>query len=415
MTRRLAIPKALTSALAVSLAVLAIPQRGAASPYKVTIFDQGASTYNAKLNNAGQVAGYFTPLKYWDKGEHVFFYDSNPGGQVTVAGITLPTDSQAGSYDFHGTVQSLNNKGHAVGFNRDTDETLLFDARTGAASSLPISWESHRGNELLITDSGAIYGTRRAMGANGYYDFRPTVHRDGAAQDLDIPPGMVGAKVLAANDLGRLLVAAALASEGAPPDYNTHKLLFDNGRWSDISDLTFVAGYSGRVMNANGDIVGSTRVPEPQFFQAALVPNGGQMVGLGALLPEHNDSMAAAINSEGSIVGMSGDRMTGDYRGFLYQNGVMTDLNDLVELADGWLVRNALTINDRGQILAQVWKPGEGAHLALLTPGDQPTPPDFVLPEMPVPEPSTWVVFALAAVGLGCREAKRRNRTTRGL
>jgi len=407
MTRRFAIPKALTSALAVSLAVLAIPQRGEASPYKVTFLD---SWITPQLDNDGIVSGGVRPMG-WDKGIYGYFYDSNPGGGVTVTGITLPTASQPGSYDFQGSILSLNDRGQGLGFNPGTNEVMLFDSRTGAATPLSFSTKDMSGRPQ-ITDSGAIYGTRQSMGANGFVDYRPFVYRDGALQDLDLPPGMVGAQLLAADDAGRLLVRAAAPSDGLP-DYNAHTMLLDNGRWTDLGKL-LIGGFSGRNMNANGDVVGNTHVPWPQFTHAILVPNGGEAIDLGEL-SGHEWSIASAINNMGQIVGSFSDSDGNGAVAFLYQDGVMTSLKDLINADDGWMIHEAITINDRGQILASAANEKLGGGYVLLTPGDQPTPPDFLLPEMPVPEPSTWVVFALAAVGLGCREAKKRGRTHRGL
>lgn len=409
MTRRQANPKTLIGAMAVSLALLATPERAAASPYKLTVFDQGTSMYNAKLNNAGQVGGYFTPLKYWDKGEHVFFYDSNPGGQVAVSGITLPTDSHPGSYDFYVGFESINGQGQALGYRSDTGKTAIFDTRTGAASSLPAAWDLQRKTNVQITDSGAVYGRLYSREPNGHFRYQPIVYRDGAIHHLDIPPGMEGAYLIAADDAGRLLVRAAPLTDGMP-NYDAHTLLLDNGRWNDLGDLVVGSGRDGPVMNASGDVVGSVGDFGQNSVHAAFVPNSGEVIDLGAL-PGRNYSQGAAINSAGSIVGFSYNTTTrNNLAGFLYQNGVMSDLNDLIEAGDGWLITGASSINDRGQILATAYKRDLGLGYLLLTPGDQPTPPDFLLPELPVPEPSTWVVFALAAVGLGWRGVRGRGR-----
>lgn len=411
MTRRLAIPKALAGALTVSMALLAIPQRGEASPYHVTVLGKTSEIHDVLLSNDGRVAGYYTT---WDKpGSPGFFYDSNPGGEVVFSGVTPPTDSNPGSYDFHLGVLSINGQGQAVGYKGGAGKTVIADARTGAVSSLSEEWDLLRKHPVQITDSGAVYGSLYSLESNGRPRYQPIVYRDGAIQHLEIPPGMDGASVIAADDSGRLLVRAAPLTDGMP-NYSAHTMLLDNGRWNDLGDLVVGSGRDGPVMNASGDVVGSVGDFGRGAVHAAFVPNGGEVVDLGAL-PGHNYSQGAAINSEGSIVGFSYDTTNAsNYAGFLYQNGVMRDLNDLIEASNGWLITGASSINDRGQILASAYNRDLGRGHLLLTPGDQPTPPDFILPPMPVPEPSTWVVFALAAVGLGCREARRRGRTTRG-
>jgi len=409
MTRRLAIPKALACALTVLMAVWSAPQHCEASPYKVTVL--GEKTRAFALNDEGVLAGAFQVPRLGGFG---FLYDSNPGGGVTVMGITLPTDSGPGSYDANYSISSLNNHGQAVGYDVDTREPFLFDTRTGAPTPLSFS-SDHMQAALRITESGAIYGTRIFGDPEDpsplYY---PYVYRDGASQVLTTPPRMAGARLIAADDSGRFLFLASRHLEGVQS--YSQPFLYDNGEWTDLGDH-FLNQYDGRPMNAHGDVVGSTPFAGRQTPHAVLIPNGDEAVKLGEL-PGHSESAAMAINNDGWIVGHSGNPALSDYRGFLYRDGVMIDLNDLVELADGWLITGARSINDRGQILATMRdQDAQNSLEILLTPGDQPTPPDFVLPPMPVPEPSTWVVFALAAVGLGCRETKRRrrNRTTRGL
>lgn len=405
MTRRLAISRTITRALAVSLVVWAAGQRAEASPYMATILGDKSRTH--ALNDEGMLAGTLS-FSVERLGGLGFYYDSNPGGGIAVTGIAPPSDSGPGSYDARHVVSSLNNLGRGVGYDMDSREPLLFDARTGDATPLPFSPDQMQGL-LRITDSGAIYGTRTfgdPQDPSPWYF--PYVYRDGAMQDLAKPPRMAGAELVAAEDSGRFLFLGSRYADSLQS--YTHPFLYDNGEWTELEGDYYINPYDGRPMNALGDVVASTPFVGGQRPHAVLIPNGGDAVKLGEL-SGHSESMATAINNDGWIVGWSGDPALSEYRGFLYRDGMMTDLNDLVELADGWLISGARLINDRGQILATMQGPdGRSALEVLLTPGDQPTPPDFVLPPAPVPEPSTWFVFALAAVGLGCRGARKRSR-----
>jgi probable HAF family extracellular repeat protein len=62
-------------------------------------------------------------------------------------------------------------------------------------------------------------------------------------------------------------------------------------------------------------------------------------------------SSAADINNHGWIVGSS-TLADGSRHGFLYVDGEMIDLNTLIDPASGIVLRDALSINDRGDILA---------------------------------------------------------------
>ena len=72
------------------------------------------------------------------------------------------------------------------------------------------------------------------------------------------------------------------------------------------------------------------------------------MTDLGTL-DQDPDSQALAINSEGQVVGWSGNQ-NGALRAFLWQDGAMTDLNTLLPAGSGWQLLQANTINACGDI-----------------------------------------------------------------
>jgi len=87
-------------------------------------------------------------------------------------------------------------------------------------------------------------------------------------------------------------------------------------------------------------------------------------------LPGHTYSTARSINDKGEVVGISqvslGNTMS---RGFLYQDGVMTDLNDLIPAGSGWVLDTGLAINNAGEIAA--WGSYNGqSRSCLLVPSD---------------------------------------------
>jgi probable HAF family extracellular repeat protein len=62
-------------------------------------------------------------------------------------------------------------------------------------------------------------------------------------------------------------------------------------------------------------------------------------------------SSAYSINNQGQIVGLACITGDTDDHAFIYQNGVMTDLNTLIPANSGWDLQVAQSINDIGQIV----------------------------------------------------------------
>lgn len=55
------------------------------------------------------------------------------------------------------------------------------------------------------------------------------------------------------------------------------------------------------------------------------------------------------INNQGQIIGIADDRVSGFP--FIYTNGVLARLNQLIDPALGWRIDAVFGINDRGQIV----------------------------------------------------------------
>jgi probable HAF family extracellular repeat protein len=92
------------------------------------------------------------------------------------------------------------------------------------------------------------------------------------------------------------------------------------------------------------------------------------MVDLGTL-PGGHTSLPRSINILGHVVGQSdlADPTLGSHA-FLYSNGVMKDLNNLISHKSGWILANASGINDRGQIIGDGFLNGIPGEAFILTP-----------------------------------------------
>ena len=103
----------------------------------------------------------------------------------------------------------------------------------------------------------------------------------------------------------------------------------------------------------------------------AFLDTNGVMQDLGTLVGD-STSEGLGLNDIGQVVGAS-SAANGTYRGFILSNGVMTDLNSLLDSASvtkGWSIKYASAINNSGQITGAGTVNGE-EHAFLLTPDTQ--------------------------------------------
>jgi probable HAF family extracellular repeat protein len=101
-------------------------------------------------------------------------------------------------------------------------------------------------------------------------------------------------------------------------------------------------------MNDAGQIVGEATTSGDSVSHAFLRDVNGPMHDLGTLGGAF--SKATAINGPGTIVGSSATTSAGTHA-FIYADGTMVDLNDLIPLASNWTLGAATAVNDGGQIV----------------------------------------------------------------
>jgi probable HAF family extracellular repeat protein len=111
--------------------------------------------------------------------------------------------------------------------------------------------------------------------------------------------------------------------------------------------------------------------------QHAYFWSNGLMTDIGVLGIDEfgtENSFANAINNKSQVVGYSSYSENGVAMGkhaFIYQNKTLIDLNSLLPLGSGWLLENALAINDEGQVTVYgTYSKGTQSYkgYALLTP-----------------------------------------------
>jgi probable HAF family extracellular repeat protein len=208
-----------------------------------------------------------------------------------------------------------------------------------------------------ITDLGTFGGTfSEALGINntgqvvGYADIAGSfslahafVYFNGSMTQL----GTLGGAQSVAYGINQ---AGLVVGWATVPDETHHAYVYDGQIMTDLGTL---GGSNSQALaiNDSGQIVGSSQ-PNGMTVDHAILYANGLMTDLGTL-SGYDNSMAKSINNAGQIVGdvYTSDRPDWTYP-FLYQNGVMADLNSFLPADSGWTLIDAASINDSGQIAA---------------------------------------------------------------
>jgi probable HAF family extracellular repeat protein len=119
-------------------------------------------------------------------------------------------------------------------------------------------------------------------------------------------------------------------------------------------------------INNQGQVVGDSDLPGDTTQHAFIWTKHNGMQDLGTL-PGDTDSSTESINNRGQVAGVS--YTTVSSRAFLWQNGVMTDLNALACPGSVYLA-NALGINNQGEIIGDAITSSGEVHGYLATPTD---------------------------------------------
>jgi probable HAF family extracellular repeat protein len=312
------------------------------------------------LNNSGSVAGASTLLG--DQTVHAFLWKH---GEMTDLGSLGEPGSRTGEN------APINEEDEVSGWlDTSTPDPYGEDfCGNGGFICLPFAWQKgvmtklpilggNNAAALQINDRGEIAG----IGEEGHPDktcVPPQVLDQvaviwGPRKDeiRELPPYGNDTEAVASgiNEKGEVVGTSGKCKINLPMGA-IEAILWRNGRPINLGNLggrRFNIGFS---INNKSEVTGQANTGRhcchglPVFH--AYLWRKGVMRDLGTL-PGDPASLGNSINNKTQIVGLSETPST--VRGFLWQNGTMYDMNDLIPADAHFLVQETLGINDRGQI-----------------------------------------------------------------
>jgi probable HAF family extracellular repeat protein len=207
--------------------------------------------------------------------------------------------------------------------------------------------------------------------------FEPVVWEKGVIHELPTYGGDPDGIAQEINDNGEVV-----GGSGTCATFNTnflynlvpvHALLWENGKAINLGNLGGQTGQAGGNIaygvNNQGQVVGNSDLPGDTTFHAFLWTKNTGMQDLGTLSGDVA-SVSISINDAGSVVGASLDA---DFnpRAFLWEDGVMTDLNSLVAGDSPLYLLTGCSINSRGQITGLGMTSTGEIHAYLASPEDR--------------------------------------------
>jgi len=204
--------------------------------------------------------------------------------------------------------------------------------------------------------------------------FKPVVWEKGVIHKLPTLGGDPDGVAFMINDNGQTVGASGNCATFNPIDlYNlvpVHALLWEKGKATDLGNLGGQTGQAGGNIaldiNNQGQVVGNSDLPGDTTFHAFLWTRRTGMQDLGTLSGDVA-SLSISINDAGSVIGASLDANFNP-RAFLWEKGVMTDLNTLIVGNSPLYLLTGCSINSRGEITGLGLTSTGETHTYLATP-----------------------------------------------
>lgn len=367
------------------LATLAIPTRLCAQPpsYKLTDLGPANNPFSqaSGVDNFGLITGLATAA---DGSQHAVVWLNGVMTDIGKPGLGGP-NSGGGNVNAFGQVL-----GGAETSLKDPNNENFCGYGTGL-QCLPFVWSFGAGMTALPTLGGtnAAWGGINNVGeVSGYaenshkdpacpskvavngtgpqlFDFEPVIWgpKPGQIRQLSLLPGDTVGMANGINDNGQAVGMSGTCANTVLGGFagGPHAVLWErDGSVHDLGNLggtvntgLLAAGTEAWVINNRGMVAGQSDLPGNKAFHPFLWTKETGMIDLG-VLPGDLVGAGLNMNNRGEIVGASVSApgpASGNPRAFLWQSGVMTDLNTLIPADAPLYLLTAFGINDAGEIV----------------------------------------------------------------
>ena len=143
-----------------------------------------------------------------------------------------------------------------------------------------------------------------------------------------------------------------------------HAILWQDGSPIYLGSLGGQMNNVALSLNNRGQVVGFSDLQGDAIFHPFIWKKKTGMTDLG-VLPGDTFGFSSGVNNWGQAVGQSCDA-SGNCRGFLWENGTMTDLNTLIPAHSNLQILSGKWINDDGVIVGQAYHQKTGATPAYI-------------------------------------------------
>ncbi len=354
----------------------------AAPKYTFTDLSSNSSFAIANaINNQGQIAGYQSiqvPLP------------SIPGSTVSTFTATLwngftgkGTLLAPPAFDVSSVANDLNDSGQVVGFTSDlSGKTNAVRWENGSTTLIP-SINAFYGNPLSLNETGEIAGIIGPDDSSRFF----------AYWDRNLTPTLQGHSGgdYAINDSGHIAGSFEFSPGNFQAGISSNGTLTAIGTLGASSDTPLDINNQGMVVGNGVTLANNIR---------AFLYDGETLSALRMIPGIGGQTFANAINELGQVVGSSVAAGGAFEHATLWNGYQVFDLNNFLDensKSAGWVLTEALDINDHGWVVGEAENSITGEKHAFLFSSDNPIPP--------VPEPQLYFMWlaGLVLVGLMLR------------